>query len=191
MYWQHTPEQKVGAGQSQVLSELLWVLIWKLYSFISQILVGDIYTVSDVKYMHMYVWIFIPFSYVFFLRQWVVFSPKGHCESERFAVTWWVTSCTHSYYKFLCPRPHKISVVFKIDHMWDLSGVQTFLETLCVLVMLILREWVSLWLWVIGLKLLGEVLWPLLCMRSEQNDVDGLFQLRNNMKYCRGLVWAL
>lgn len=62
MYWQHTPEQKVGAGQSQVLSELLWVLIWKLYSFISQILVGDIYTVSDVKYMHMYVWIFIPFS---------------------------------------------------------------------------------------------------------------------------------
>lgn len=126
-----------------------------------------------------------------FLREWVVFSPKGHCESERFAATWWVTSCTHSYYKFLCPRPHKISVVFKIDHKWDLNAVQTFLETLCALVMLTLREWVSLWLWVIGLKLLGEVLWPLLCMRSEQNDADGLLQLRNTMKYCRGPVWAL
>lgn len=74
-----------------------------------------------------------------FLRQWVVFSPKGHCESERFAVTWWVTSCTHSYYKFLCPRPHKISVVFKIDHKWDLNAVQTFLDTLCVVVMLTFR----------------------------------------------------
>lgn len=28
-------------------------------------------------------------------------------------------------------------------------------------------------------------------MKSEQNDADGLFQPRNTMKYCRGLVWAL
>lgn len=66
MYWQHAPEQKVRAGQSWVLSELLQVLRWELHSFISQILVGGIYIVPNVKYMHMYVWILILFSYVFF-----------------------------------------------------------------------------------------------------------------------------
>lgn len=66
MYWQCAPEQEVRAGQSQVLSELLCVVRWKLHSFISQILVGGICIVSDVKYMHMDVQIFIPVSYVFF-----------------------------------------------------------------------------------------------------------------------------
>lgn len=66
MYWQRAPEQKVRAEQSRALFEHLWVLRWKLHSFILQILVGGIYIVSDVKYMHMYVWIFIQFSYVFF-----------------------------------------------------------------------------------------------------------------------------
>lgn len=191
MYWQCAPEQEVELDSpgfcqnSYECSDENWAQFyftdfgrWYLHSVWCQIHAYGCVNINSI-------------FLCIFLRQWVVFSPRGHCESERFAVTWWVTSCTHSYYKFLCRRPHKISVVFKIDHKWDLNAVQTFLETLCVLVMLTLREWVSLQLWVIGLKLQGEVLWPLLCMRSEQNDADGLFQPRNTMKYCRGLVRPL